>query len=436
MVAHGAQRHSQPNDGTMSKTRILASLAALLLAAAAHAQNAIPPDTASITEAIARGSPMSSFRLRAEQVQQDGKAEDGNALTLRSLVGWQTAPFNNISIGAQLINVAVVDDRYDNGNKGQTQPGRSDYPRIADPDTTGINQLYLDWTGVRNTRVRLGRQSVKLDNVRFVGNVEFRQVMQVFDGVSVESKKLLPDTTIFAAHFDRVTQVSTLRQDTAISMVNARYGISPTENLIGYGYLVGWDAAALQSTSSRTVGVRLDGTRPLNPDWKLLYTAEYAKQDPYKDGAATIDSYYARLGGGAQYGAWFARIDQEILSSNRGLSAFQTPLGTNHLFQGWADLFLTTPNAGIRDSYITLGGKKGEISLLAELHHIASDRPFATAGGGSGSHYGNEIDLAATWTRGPWMTRIEYARFREADVLSSGRKRDTDKLWLTAMYSF
>lgn len=413
--------------------------AALLLAcaipASAEEVPAAEPDY-TFADSVRTGKALTNFRLRSEQVQQDGKANDAHALTLRSLVGWQTAPFHNFSIGAQLINVAVLDDRYDNGDKGQTQPGRADYPRIVDPDYTGVNQMYVDWTGVRNTRVRLGRQSVKLDNVRFIGNVEFRQVMQVFDGVSVESKKLLPDTTVFAAHFDRVTQVSTQRQDTAISMVNARYGISPTENLIGYGYLVGWDAAALQATSSRTVGVRLDGTRPLNPDWKLLYTAEYAKQDPYRNGAATIDSHYARLGGGGQYGAWFARIDQEILSSNRGLSAFQTPLGTNHLFQGWADLFLTTPNAGIRDTFVTLGGKKGEVSLLAELHHIASDRPFATAGGGSGSHYGNEIDLAATWARGPWMTRIEYARFREADVLSSGRKRDTDKLWLTAMYSF
>lgn len=413
--------------------------AALLLAfsAAATAQDSLAPATDySFADSIRSGKSLSSLRLRNEQVQQDGKAEDASALTLRSLLGWQTAPFHNFSIGAQLINVAVFNDAYDNGDKGVTQPGRADFPRIADPDYTGVNQLYVDWTGVRNTRLRAGRQSVKLDNVRFVGNVEFRQVMQVFDGISVENKGLLPDTTIFAAHFSQLTQVSTQRQDTAISLFNARYGISPTENLIGYGYFVGWDAAALQSTSSRTLGVRLDGIRPLNPDWKLQYTAEYAKQDPYKDGGASIDSYYARLGGGLQYGSWFARIDQEILSSNNGQSAFQTPLGTNHLFQGWTDLFLVTPNAGIRDTFVTVGSKHGEVALLAEFHHLASDRAFATSAGGSGSHYGNELDLAATWSRGKWMARIEYARFREADPLAAGRKRDTDKIWLTGMLSF
>ncbi len=417
----------------MLKTTALAGLAVLSLATAANA--ATPALAGGFLEAVANGKPLTSFRLRNEHVQQDGKADDANALTLRSLVGWQTAPLHNFSVGAQLISVAVFDNDYDNRDKGVPQPGRGSFPVIADPDATGVNQLYVDWTGVRNTRLRAGRQSVKLDNVRFVGNVEFRQVMQVFDGVSAENKGLLPDTTVFVAHFNRVTQVSTLQQDTAISIVNARYGISPTENLVGYGYFVGWDAASLQPTSSRTVGVRLDGVRPLTPDWKLQYTAEYAKQDPYRDGSASIDSYYGRLGGGLQYGSWFARIDQEVLSSNNGLSAFQTPLGTNHLFQGWADLFLATPNAGLRDTFVTMGGKGGEFALLAEFHHLASDRGFPT-GSGTGNHYGNELDLAATWTRGKWMARIEYARFREADQLAAGRKRDTDKLWLTGMMSF
>ena len=31
--------------------------------------------------------------------------------------------------------------------------------------------------------------------------------------------------------------------------------------------------------------------------------------------------------------------------------ALQTPLATLHKFNGWADLFLTTPNAGLEDAY-------------------------------------------------------------------------------------
>lgn len=391
--------------------------------------------SAAVAKALAGGKSLSGFRLRHEGVQQDGKSLDANALTLRTLLGWQTAPLQGFTIGAQLINVAVLNDDYDNGDRGVVQTGKASYPRVADPDYTGVNQLYLDWTGLAATRVRAGRQSVKLDNVRFIGNVEFRQVMQVFDGLSLENKSWLPDTTLFAAQFDKVTQISTLKQDVNVSIINARHALSPTESLTGYGYFIDWHATSLAATSTQTLGARLDGSRALTADWKLQYTAEYAKQTPYANGAASIDNHYSRIGAGAQYATWFVRIDQEVLASN-GSKAFQTPLGTNHLFQGWADLFLTTPTEGLRDSYLSAGGKQGEFALLSEYHWFRADRPFALQTGGSGSRYGQELDLSASWSRGPWMARVEYARFRESDAYSGARKRNTDKLWLTGMYSF
>ncbi len=413
---------------------------ALACAATSHAETPAGGDAHVLTNdplarAIANGKSLSSFRLRDELVQQGGKSLDAQAVTLRTLLGWQTAPLHGLSVGAQWINVAVLNDDYDNGRNGTTQTGKASYPRVVDPDYSGVNQLYLDWTGLTNTRARLGRQSVKLDNVRFIGNVEFRQVMQVFEGLSIENKGLLPDTTLFAAQFDKVTQVSTLKQDANISIVNARHAISPSENLVGYGYFIDWNAASLQASSTQTLGLRLDGERPLSTDWKLLYTVEYAKQSPYADGATSIDNHYSRLGAGARHANWFARLDQEVLSSN-GSKAFQTPLGTNHLFQGWADQFLTTPTEGIRDTFVTAGSKHGEFALLAEYHWFHAERAFALATGGTGTNYGQELDLSASWSRGPWLARLEYARFREGDPYNGARKRDTDKVWVTGMYSF
>lgn len=423
----------------MKLTVIAAACLCTAATSGVHAAEPAAVAPGSLAEAIQRGQSLSSLRLRDERVEQEGKTETANALTMRTLLGWQTAPLHGFAVGAQLINVGVFDDSYDNGDKGVVQPGRSTFPRVADPDYTGINQLYIDWTGLTDTRFRLGRQSVKLDNVRFVGNVEFRQMMQVYDGVSVETKALLPQTTLYAAHFDRVVQVSTLMQDTGINLLNLRHALSPTENLTGYGYFVGWDRASLQTTSTRTLGVRLDGARPLSADWKLLYTAEYAKQDPYQAGAASIDSHYGRLGGGAQRGNWFARIDYEVLSSNHGQSAFQTPLGTNHLFQGWVDKFLVTPKAGIRDTFVTAGGKVGPVMLQTEYHWFDSDVRFAS-GAGTGSRYGTEWDVSATYpVRKDLVARIEYGSFREKDpytATATSRVRDTEKLWVTAMYSF
>lgn len=137
--------------------------------------------------------------------------------------------------------------------------------------------------------------------------------------------------------------------------------------------------------------MRLDGSQKLNDSWKALYTAEYAKQDDYKDGSKLIDNDYYRVGAGAGYGGWFLRIDQEKLSGNSDSKAFQTPLGTNHLFQGWADVFLTTPNEGIEDTILIAGGKVMDATIKAEHHFINSDRNFAKVGGGTGDKYGKDL---------------------------------------------
>ncbi|MEO8418908.1 MAG: alginate export family protein [Methylophilaceae bacterium] len=428
------------------KLNILAAMISCVATAPALAAEA-PTAPATLMEAITGGKPLTNFRLRFEGVDQDGKSKDAAALTLRSLVGWQTAPFHNFSFAAQLIDVGVFNDNYDNFDNGVAEPGKGAYPRVVDPDNTDINQLFVEWSGLKDTKVRLGRQSVKLDNVRFIGNVEFRQVMQVFDGVALENKNLLPNTNIYLAHFERVKQITTRYQDADIDIANIKYNISPSEALVGYGYLVDWNGAAKVSNpsnktaSSKTFGLRLDGAHAINPDWKALYTAEYAKQNDYKDGNDNIDAHYLRLGGGAMLGSWYARLDHEVLSSNGGKSAFQTPLGTNHLFQGWADMFLTTPNQGIKDTFVSFGGKVIDVQLTGEYHWIDSDKDFTSLSGTSGDRYGQELDLAAAYTYQKWMGKVEYARFREDDVLgatlaASSRKRDTDKLWLTVMYTF
>ncbi len=439
----------------LSKKALLGVLLATSFPAAAEEAAsapavAAPPAEYTFMDSVKSGKNLTSFRLRYEGIDDDVPAhtENADAWTLRSLVGWQTAPWHNFSIAAQLINVTAFQDDYDNRDKNVAEPGKGAYPIIVDPDNTDINQLFVEWTGIRNTKVRLGRQSVKLDNVRMVGNVEFRQVMQVFDGIALENKGLLPDTSIYLAHYTGLKQINTQYRQANVEMANIKYSISPSENLVGYAYLIDWDdTAALKATSSKTFGLRADGAHVINPDWKVLYTAEYAKQDDYKDGNVNIDSHYLRLGGGAQYGTWYLRLDHEILSSNDGVSAFQTPLGTNHLFQGWADLFLTTPNAGIRDTFASFGGKVWDIQLMGEYHIFKSDEDYRTvgnpaAGPFTGDKYGKELDLSVGYTYDKnWSAKVEYASFKEDDILgattgAASRKRDTDKVWVTGMYTF
>lgn len=425
---------------------ILAGLLATAVQANAEETEALPDYT--LMDAIKGGKNMTNFRFRYEYADLEGKPKTAHAPTLRSLIGWQTAPFHNFSVGVQIIDVSKLDNRYDDRELGDPERGKGDYPIIADPAHTDINQLFVDWTGIKNTRVRLGRQVVNLDNVRFIGDIAFRQVMQVFDGISLLNKSI-PDTEIFVAHFDRIKQISTRLQKGDLEVVNVKYRLSPAESITGYGYFSRFDKPTVANTSvlgagtnqsNKTLGLRLDGSRKLSDDWRWLYTAEYAKQTDYSGGDSRIDAHYARAGIGAGYQSWYARIDHEKLSSNNGQYAFQTPMGTNHLFQGWADHFLVTPREGIRDTYLTLGGKPMEkLALYAEYHVLNADENFAKFGGGSGDHYGREFDFSATYNvSSQFFLKAEYANFREKDrvAAAAGRKADLERIWLTAMYTF
>lgn len=400
-----------------------------------------------LMEAISMGKPMTNFRLRYENVDQDGKAEHSNAWTMRSLIGWQTKPLNNFSVAAQLINVTQFnDDFYDNTNTtfgGATPANKVAYPLVVDPDYTGVNQLFVEWTGLPDTKVRLGRQSVKLDNVRFIGNVEFRQIMQVFDGVAVENKSV-PNVELYAAHFEGLRRItSEYFSKGSVEIAHATWKYSPTENLTGYGYLQDMakngfttGLTSPSDNSTQTFGLRADGSHKVNDSWKVLYTAEYAKQDNYRGGNSAIDAHYWRLGGGAGFGNWSARLDREVLSSNNSLYGFQTPLATGHLFQGLGDSFLTTPKHGIEDTFITLNGKVLDVQLSAEYHWLDSNKNYATTGG-IGNHYGKELDLVAGYSYDKnWSGKVEYFSFKEDEIYSASRKRDKDNFLVTLMYTF
>lgn len=455
---------------------LLAALAAMYALPTFAEDTVKPAAPTTLMEAITMGKPMTNFRLRYENVDQDGVSastgknlEQANAWTLRSLIGWQTKPLNNFSIAAQLINVTQLNnDFYDGtnnlfGSSVATPANKKKYPLVVDPDYTGINQLFLEWSGLPETKVRVGRQSVKLDNVRFVGNVEFRQLMQVFDGIAIENKSI-PDVEFYAAHFEGLRRItSQYLNDGHVDIAHATWKYSPTESLTGYGYfqnmpLNGFNAysnnahtthggTGFDDDSSKTFGLRADGSHPVNASLKALYTAEYAKQSDYRDGDNRIDAHYWRLGAGAGFGNWSIRLDRELLSSNDSLYGFQTALATGHLFQGLGDFFLLTPKQGIEDTFLTLNGKIDALQLSAEYHWLDSDKSFKTAGDVAhftGNQYGKELDLivAYNYTKN-WSGKLEYFSFKEEDCYggactnaNTSRKRDADKLMATVMYTF
>jgi hypothetical protein len=158
---------------------------------------------------------------------------------------------------------------------------------------------------------------------------------------------------------------------------------------------------------------------------KLGYALGWARQSDYRRNPNDYAATY--LIGEASVAARRLSLlgGLEVLGADRGLAltSVQTPLASAFRFNGWAGKFTTTPPDGLRDAYATLGysvpkvGGAGALALTASWHDFASDR--------LGRHYGNEVDLLATLTRGPGTLGLRLAHYT-ADAFAT----DTDKVWL------
>ena len=387
-------------------------------------------------EAILQGKSLSSLKSRYEFVDQDGKSKNANALTVQTLLGWETKPIDGISFALQFIGVSPLIDDYNDKKNGVLNLSKVNYPVVVDPEGYNINQAFISYTHQNKHNAKVGRQAIFLDNWRFVGDVRFRQNIQVMDGITT---KIYPydGIELFLSHVENVRQVTTKNQNTRIELANLKYKISKSGSLVGYGYFVDWDDESQKIKSDKTFGARLNGLRPASEEWDLLYTLEYADQSSYKDGSSLIDNYYYRVGFGVGQESWSLRFDQEKLSGNANGKAFQTNLGTNHLFQGWADVFLTTPNQGIIDNMIIAKAKILGATIKSEFHLIDSDRNFTTDSGSQADNYGHEFDIGIYYPiKKDTKVSLEYANFSEGDTYSTARKRDIEKIWLTLIYKF
>lgn len=422
----------------MRSTRLALSIVALSvlldLGASARAD--------SLGDALKGGKLSLQLRPRYEFVQQDGKPDDAHAFTMRTLLGYRSKPRAGIGATLQFINVANL-----GGHRqyNDTANGLLQYPVVADPEITAVNQAFLSYAGLPASTLKLGRQIIVLDNARFIGNVDWRQNMQTYDGASIENKSL-PKTALFAAYLTRVkgsyanfqTPVGQNLQPVRILLLHAATKALPDMMLAGFSYLYqdrSQPEHAPSNLSNAITGVRLDGASPLGRV-TALYTAEYAKQLGYGGGRSGINARYWHLGGGASLGGVYGRFDYEVLSANADASyGFQTPLATKHAFNGWADMFLATPADGLKDAFATLGATLAGVQLSAVYHDYHADK--------GGAHFGNEWNFLAVRPLGKDLQLgAKYADYHARDGRGSPfpgtlvPNVNTRKAWVFAIYNY
>lgn len=358
-------------------------------------------------------------RLRSEHVSQDNALSDATALTLRSRLGYESDEYSGFRFLAEAENIFAAVDRYNS-----TTNGRTDRSVVPDPEDTEVNRAYLSYSGFAGTKLKLGRQRMIFDNSRFVGNVGWRQNEQTFDALTVEST-IADSTTLKLGYIDQVNRIfgpdsPNGTTDMSSPVVNVRYTGFEGFTLTGYGYFLDFDDAPGQS--QRTLGLRVQGGRDLG-DNRLKYLVEFAKQDDYADGSPLIDAHYVHTALTLETGGVAFGLGYELLSGD-GNSGFQTPLATAHAFNGWADLFLSTPADGLEDVYISAGGKVRGFKLKALYHWFSPDS-------GSGD-YGRELNVIASRKLGQRFSAL----LKYADYEARGFGTDSTKVWLLGEFRY
>lgn len=416
--------HSRPSAITM-----LASLISVLFVPQAQAEQD------NLLEAITEGNVSFSARMRYESVEQDNALKDADALTLRTTLGYKTGAFHGFSGFIEFEDVSEIGS--DNFNS--TTNDETEYSVVADPDSTEVNQAYLSYNGF-DTEVKIGRQEITYRDApfhRFIGNVLWRQNHQSFDALSF-SNTSLPDTKISYAYLNKVHTIFGHGRDAAAIFVkdgdvdmnshlfNIQYSGLPIGSLEGYSYLLDYsDAPDDNKFSTETYGLRLSGVQAVSETTKLIYSAEYATQDDFADGEMDRQDYYLfELGG--KYKGWLAKVSYEMLEGD-GTDSFQTRLGTNHAFQGWADQFLATPDVGLEDLFFTVTGSVFGAKLVVVYHDFETDKGSLDAG--------NELDILLEKTfKEHYTLGVKYADYNADKEYAS--LVDTEKFWVYGQVKF
>ncbi len=432
------------NDQRNRKLSALAAAAALPLAGgavSAQAQSSGSEQAATPMEALVDADVDLNFRYRFENVDQEGFEEEANASTLKSRLTYNSGTWQGASLTMEFDHVTAVgsDKNYFDTRNGVTNTKGFDgsHPTVADPEGANLNQAYLQFEGLADTRFRGGRQRILLDNQRFVGGVGWRQNEQTYDALTLQNTAL-PDTTLFYGYIGHVNRIFGPDDDTPPAdfntdthLLNAKYTGLPGHTIAGYSYWMDFeDAVAL---ANRTTGAYVKGEFDLaiTPFYRL----EYADQSDHGDNPADYDAEYLHAFAGVKGQRWGAKVGVEELTEDDGSNqAFRTPYATLHAFQGFADKFLGTggfngTGTGITDTYVS-----GNVSLFGATF-AAFYHDFEAED--SGDDLGDEIDLVAKRSFGDHFGGlIKYADYSSGDQGTGTSNDDTEKVWLQLTASF
>lgn len=419
---------------SFTTTRVTAGITAcmglLLTGTVAAAEH---PQAGSLLQAVTGGQAYGQLRPRYEFVDDENFTEEAHAFTMRTRLGYRTADWNRFGVVVEMEDVRA----FGSEDFNSTVNGHTRYPVVLDPESTEVNQVFLAYSGLADTTLQLGRQYISFDNERWVGPVGWRQNSVSMDAFTA-ANRALPDTTIFYGYVDNVNRLfgedhPTLSDwDMDSHLINVAYTGLAFAKIVGYGYFLDFQDPAFEALSTRTLGLRLDGSHAISEAMKLLYTAEYADQTDYADGRpGDADYYWLTLGLG--FKQFEVKLNQEQLSGN-GTYSLSTPLATVHAHNGWADKFLATPVDGLVDTSIEASAAIAGFKLAAVYHDYQSDN--------DNYDYGDEWALLVGKPINKNLKVLakyaDYSADENATNVARNpvQRTDVQKFWLMADFTF
>ncbi|MEM7148032.1 MAG: alginate export family protein [Verrucomicrobiota bacterium] len=355
--------------------------------------------------------PTADVRFRYEYGDQEGR-RPSNALTARGRFGLLTKKVSGFQLFAEYEGTLTPEREW---YRGASVNGPADRTVIADPPSHELNQLWLSFDGIEGINSKVGRQGINIDNQRYIGTVAWRQNMQTFDAAGLTLSPF-EDFEIYYAFINRVERIfgsGDIRNPAQTDftgnshVVHLAYGGLPFGTLKVFAYFLDLHNRAGDANSNNSFGASLTGPLFLED---LSYYLEYGYQTNAFDSPLDYSANYfhAVLTQGGILDAFTGTVGYEYLGSDNGVG-YKFPLATLHKFNGFADVFLSTPPDGLQDVYVTLGTKKlpWGIGLTGFYHFFFND---------SGDKLGGEIDVVLTKDL-PYGLKFlaKYANFKSDD---------------------
>lgn len=369
--------------------------------------------------------PSLDARLRYENV--DTPTVDADAVTIRLRPGITASTKSGFSVLVEGEGTLAIDDNY----RGAPFLPANGYAVVSDPENIELNRAQVQYK-TKTFTLTGGRQRINLDDQRFVGSVGWRQNEQTFDAVRAEA-------TVAGFTFDGTYSWSQRtifgidagkRQAYSGNFIFLGLGktLGPVK-IKGFSYLLDFDVKEpVAATSTQTYGARATAAFKLSKKIGLNLMASYASQSDYKLNPGNYSVDYIATEAGLSYDIVTVTAGYELLGSEGG-KAFQTPMATLHKFNGWADLFLTTPANGLEDIYGGIAVKFPKVKALPGLNAAIVYHDFKSDVGST--DYGTEWDASLGFKIGKKMSLLaKYADYN-ADKFSV----DTSKFWLQLEYA-